>query len=320
MVDDPSGHQRPITGREGALVRCARHDRRVTAALDDLLVILDLEAIELNTFRGFSPAKEGTIRVFGGQVAGQALVAAGRTVASLDGPPRLVHSLHAYFLRPGDPQIPILYQVDRIRAGRSFATRRVTAIQHGEAIFSLSASFHVAEEGVNHQAPMPDAPDPETLDDWQSRLAPSIDNDGEPLERPKAIDMRPVDEPIRVRPDEAVRAPRYRVWFRANGKLPDDPLLHACVVAYASDLTLLDTTMLPHGLIWEGRGSQASLDHAMWFHRPFRADDWLLYDQQSPSASGARGLATGTIFTRDGTLVVSVVQEGLIRTARQGRV
>jgi acyl-CoA thioesterase II len=291
----------------------------VTAALDDLLATLDLEAIELNTFRGFSPNKEGRIRVFGGQVAGQALVAAGRTVDSLDGPPKLVHSLHAYFLRPGDPRIPILYQVDRIRDGRSFATRRVAAIQRGEAIFSLSASFHVEEEGVNHQAPMPEAPDPETLADWRSRMSPSIDEDGGVFERPKAIDMRPVDEPIRVRPDEAVRAPRYRVWFRANGKLPDDPLVHACVVAYASDLTLLDTTMLPHGLIWAGAGSQASLDHAMWFHRPFRADDWLLYDQLSPSASGGRGLATGTIFTRAGTLVVSVVQEGLIRTGRQRR-
>jgi acyl-CoA thioesterase-2 len=293
----------------------------VTAALDDLLTTLDLEAIELNLFRGFSPGGD-RIRVFGGQVAGQALIAAGRTVANLDGPPRFVHSLHAYFLRPGDPLVPILYQVDRIRDGRSFATRRVTAIQHGEAIFSLSASFHVEEEGVNHQAPMPDAPDPETLQDWQSRMAPYAEELGAMYDRPKAIDLRPVDEPIRVRPDEAIRAPRYRVWFRADGKLPDDPLLHACVVAYASDMTLLDTTMLPHGLIWEeeGKGSQASLDHAMWFHRPFRADDWLLYDQQSPTASGARGLATGTIFTRDGTLVVSVVQEGLIRTARQRRV
>jgi acyl-CoA thioesterase II len=285
--------------------------------LDDLIAILDLEPIELNTFRGFSPVEGQRIRVFGGQVAGQALVAAGRTVATLDGPPRLVHSLHAYFLRPGDPHIPILYEVDRIRDGRSFATRRVTAVQRGEAIFSLSASFHIDEEGVNHQAPMPEAPDPETLPDWQERMAAQGGDD-----RPRAIDLRPIGEPIRVRPGEAVRAPRYQVWFRANGKLPDDPLLHACVVAYASDMTLLDTTMLPHGLIWEeeGKGSQASLDHAMWFHRPFRADDWLLYDQESPSASGARGLATGTIFTRDGTLVVSVVQEGLIRTSRQGRV
>jgi acyl-CoA thioesterase-2 len=293
----------------------------VTAALDDLVTMLDLEAIELNLFRGFSPGGD-RIRVFGGQVAGQALIAAGRTVANLDGPPRFVHSLHAYFLRPGDPQIPILYQVDRIRDGRSFATRRVTAIQSGEAIFSLSASFHIEEEGVSHQAPMPDAPDPETLPDWAARMAPYAKELGAMYDRPKAIDMRPVDEPMRIRPDEAIRAPRYRVWLRADGKLPDDPLLHACVVAYASDMTLLDTTMLPHGLIWEdeGKGSQASLDHAMWFHRPFRADDWLLYDQQSPSASGARGLATGTIFTRDGTLVVSVVQEGLIRTARQRRV
>ena len=339
-------------------LRSARHDKGVTAALDDLLATLDLEAIELNIFRGFSPGGD-RIRVFGGQVAGQALVAAGRTVDALEGPPRLVHSLHAYFLRPGDPHIPILYEVDRIRDGRSFATRRVTAIQRGEAIFSLSASFHVLEEGVSHQEPMPDVPDPETLLDWQARMAANSDpaklraansaltaegaakSDPAALratnsaltaeraaksdpaaERPRPIDLRPVDEPIRVHPDQAMRAPRYRVWFRANGKLPDDPLLHACVVAYASDMTLLDTTMLPHGLIWEeaGNGTQASLDHAMWFHRPFRADDWLLYNQQSPSAFGARGLATGTIFTRDGTLVVSVVQEGLIRTFRQRRV
>ncbi len=297
-----------------------RHDGAVTAALDELVTMLDLEPIELNLFRGHSPAGSTRVRVFGGQVAGQALVAAGRTVADL-GPSRSVHSLHAYFLRPGDPAIPILFAVDRIRDGRSFATRRVAAVQRGEAIFHLSASFHVMEEGVSHQEPMPDAPDPETLSGWRDHAAPYAEQLGGFYDTPKPLDLRPVGSPVRTRPGEAVRPPHHQVWLRADGKLPDDPLLHACVVAYASDMTLLDTTMLPHGLIWEseGTGSQASLDHAMWFHRPFRADDWLLYDQRSPTAAGARGLAMGSIFTRDGTLVISVVQEGLIRTGRRPR-
>jgi acyl-CoA thioesterase-2 len=292
----------------------------VTAALDELITTLDLEPIELNIFRGHSPAGSTRVRVFGGQVAGQALVAAGRTVVDVGGPPRLVHSLHAYFLRPGDPSIPILFEVDRIRDGTSFTTRRVAAVQRGEAIFHLSASFHGLEEGVSHQEQMPDAPDPETLPDWKVHMAPYAKELGDAYDSPKPIDIRPVGSPVRTRPGEPVRAPHHQVWLRADGKLPDDPLLHACVVAYASDMTLLDTTMLPHGLIWEGKGSQASLDHAMWFHRPFRADDWLLYDQRSPSAAGGRGLAMGSIFTRDGTLVVSVVQEGRIRSERRPRV
>ncbi len=263
----------------------------MTGALDDLVGILDLERIEVNLFRGVSP-KDDRQRVFGGQVAGQALVAAGRTVEQ-----GTVHSLHAYFLRPGDPAAPIVYDVDRIRDGRSFTTRRVVAIQHGQAIFNLSASFQVDEAGFEHQAPMPDCPEPEALP---------------PAGRPdRPIDMR------RVPGDD--RSGRARVWFRADGRLPSDELLlHACVVAYASDLTLLDTMLSRHGLsVGDAPGVMfASLDHAMWFHRRFRADDWLLYDQDSPVAAGARGFARGSIFTRSGTLVVSVVQEGLVRPAR----
>jgi acyl-CoA thioesterase-2 len=286
----------------------------VTAALDALVDLLDLETLEVNLYRGFSP-DEDRLRVFGGQVAAQALIAAGRTVGEGRGVDRPVHSLHAYFLRPGDPHIPIVYQVDRIRDGRSFTTRRVAAVQRGEAIFHLSASFHVREEGVSHQAQMPEVPDPETLPTWAEVMAPHADRLGDWLSRPRPIDVRHVGEPIRMLPGTGhQRPPVHRMWLRADGKLPEDPLLHACLVAYASDMTLLDTIMLPHGLIWS-EGSQASLDHAMWFHRPFRADDWLLYDQGSPTAAGARGLATGTIFTRDGALAISVVQEGLIRTS-----
>jgi acyl-CoA thioesterase-2 len=284
----------------------------MTAALDELLDLLDLEALEVNLYRGFSPPEE-RIRVFGGQVAAQALVAAGRTVADGTGAERPVHSLHAYFLRPGDPKIPILYQVDRIRDGRSFTTRRVAAVQRGEAIFHLSASFHTPEEGVTHQEQAPDVPDPETLPTWSELMAPHAETVGDWYLRPRPIDVRHVGQPVRTVPDSPVRPPVHRMWFKADGPVPGDPLLHACLVAYASDMTLLDTIMAPHGLIWS-QGSQASLDHAMWFHRPFRADEWLLYDQRSPTAAGARGLATGSIFTRDGALAVSVVQEGLLRT------
>jgi acyl-CoA thioesterase-2 len=286
----------------------------MTTALDELLDLLDLEPLEVDFFRGFSP-KEHRLRVFGGQVAAQALIAAGRTVADGIGAERPVHSLHAYFLRPGDPTIPIIYQVDRIRDGGSFTTRRVAAIQQGEAIFHLSASFHAPEDGVSHQQQAPHAPDPETLPTWTELMEPHADAIGERFGRSRPIDVRHIGEPLRTSPDSAPRQPTHQMWFRADGKLPDDPLLHACLVAYASDMTLLDTIMLPHGLIWND-GTQASLDHAMWFHRPFRADEWLLYDQRSPSAYGALGLATGTIYTRLGALAVSVVQEGLLRTLR----
>jgi acyl-CoA thioesterase II len=281
----------------------------MTAALDDLVKLLDLEPIEVNIFRGLSP-DESRQRVFGGQVAGQALVAAARTVAD----DRQVHSLHGYFLRPGDPTVPILYEVDRIRDGRSFTTRRVVGIQHGRAIFNLQASFHVQESGLDHQLPMPEVPDPESLPDFKSRLQRYRDVLGDWYERPRPIDTRYVEgDPIGRR--HRTPQPRQRVWMRADGDLPDDPVLHACVVTYASDMTLLDTTLLPHGVGWADDSVQmASLDHAMWFHRPFRADEWLLYDQITPSTYGSRGLASGWIFTRDGRLVVSVMQEGLIRS------
>ena len=277
-------------------------------ALDELVTLLDLEAIEVNLFRGVSP-DENRQRVFGGQVAGQALVAATRTVQ----PDRWVHSLHAYFLRPGDPSVPILYEVDRIRDGRSFTTRRVVAIQHGKAIFNLQASFHVAESGLDYQVPMPlDVPAAETLPDFKTRMAPFKDRMGEMYERPRPIDLRHLGTDPFSRAGKT--ALDQQVWLRADGTLPDDPTLHACIVTYASDMTLLDTTILPFGLSWETPGMQmASLDHAMWFHRPFRADDWLLYDQRPISTGGARGLAGGNIFTADGALAITVVQEGLVR-------
>ena len=226
------------------------------SAFDALVELLDLERIEQNLFRGRQP-NEKRQRVFGGHVAGQALIAAGRTVED-----RSVHSLHAYFLRPGDPQVPIIYQVERTRDGRSFATRRVTAIQHGRPI----ESRHV-----------------ELMDYFGGR-----------------------------------QEPRSNIWIRAKGRLPDEPLLHRCVVAYASDMTLIDTAARPHPIeLLSDETENASLDHAMWFHRPFRADEWLLYSQESPTMSGSRGLTTGHFFRRDGTLVASVVQEGLFRIRRR---
>ncbi|HWL45493.1 MAG TPA: acyl-CoA thioesterase II [Ilumatobacter sp.] len=278
-------------------------------ALQELVELLDLEAIEVNLFRGTQP-DEDRQRVFGGQVAGQALVAAARTVVE---PGRLVHSLHSYFLRPGDPRVPILYEVDRIRDGRSFTTRRVVAIQHGKAIFNLAASFHDPEPGLDFHPPVPaDVPPAESLPTFQERLAPYKDKLGAWYDRPRPIDMRyvppdPISEP-------ETPAEGQHVWLRADGRLPDDPVLHACIITYASDMTLLDTALRPFG-----RSSatsdlmMASLDHAMWFHRPFRADEWLLYAQTAMSTSGARGLAGGQIFTADGQLAISVAQEGLIR-------
>ena len=280
-------------------------------ALDDLVNLLDLEAIEVNLFRGVSP-DENRQRVFGGQVAGQALVAATCTAQ----PDRRVHSLHAYFLPPGDPTLPILQDVDRIRDGRSFTTRRVVAIQHGRAIFNLQTSFHVAETGPDYQLPMPlDVPAPDTLPDFKARMAPYKERMGEWYDRPRPIDLRHVGSDPFSRNGQP--ADDQQVWMRADGTLPDDPTLHACIVTYASDMTLLDTTVLPFGMSWETPGMQmASLDHAMWFHRPFRADDWLLYDQRPISTGGARGLAGGNIFTADGTLAISVVQEGLVRVTQ----
>jgi acyl-CoA thioesterase-2 len=283
----------------------------VSDSLDKLLDLLDLEQIEVNIFRGRSP-DETVQRVFGGQVAGQALVAAGRTVPD----DRPVHSLHAYFIRPGDPAVPLVYTVDRMRDGRSFTTRRVTAIQHGEAIFAMSASFHRPEPGLGHADPMPGAPPPEEVASSAGRLADAL---GAPLPahmRDSPIDLRAVGPlSIEAARDPSLRTTRSLVWLRVNGELPDDPLLHVCLMTYASDITLLDTVLLGHGRSWyDGHTTGASLDHAMWFHRPFRADQWLLYAQDSPIAHGARGLARGEVFTADGHLVVSVVQEGLIRT------
>ena len=275
-------------------------------ALDELIALLDLERLEVNLFRGTS-WKDDRPRGFGGQVAGQALVAASRTVECA-GEHRNVHSLHAYFLRPGDPSIPIVYDVDRIRDGKSFTTRRVVAIQHGEAIFNLQASFHVDESGLDHQVEMPDAPPAESLPRADELEPPSPGR----LWSRQPVDIRYVDGP----PWDRQQSPSARqlVWIRADGTLPDDPVLHTCIVAYASDYTLLGSSLVPHGVsYWRDDLMMASLDHAMWFHRPFRADEWLLYSQMSPSASGGRGLAYGGIFRLDGALAVSVVQEGLIR-------
>ncbi|MFF8383293.1 acyl-CoA thioesterase [Streptomyces kanasensis] len=286
--------------------------------LDDLLDLLDLERIEQDIFRGESRAAI-VPRVFGGQVAAQALVAAGRTVPA----DRAAHSLHAYFLRPGDPGAPIVYTVDRIRDGRSFTTRRVVAVQHGQPIFHLSASFQAYEEGLEHQADMPPAPDPETLPTGAELLPRYADRFVAPdaldrlLEARAAVDLRYVEEPpygtAGVR-----REPRSQVWFRTVGKLADDPLLHVCLATYVSDMTLLDSVLLAHGRGGWAVGDVvgASLDHAMWFHRPFRADEWLLYDQESPSSAGGRGLGQARIYTQDGRLAITVIQEGLIRVPR----
>jgi acyl-CoA thioesterase-2 len=279
-------------------------------ALEELIALLDLEPLEVNLFRGVS-WKDDRPRVFGGQVAGQALVAAGRTVDT----GWEVHSLHGYFLRPGDPSVPIIYEVDRIRDGKSFITRRVVAIQHGEAIFNLQASFHRPETGLDHQLEMPETPAPETLPRADELEPPTPGR----LWARQPIDIRYVDGP----PWQRTLSPsgRQLVWIRADGTLPDDPVLHTCVVAYASDYTLLGSSLLPHGRSYfRDDIMMASLDHAMWFHRPFRADEWLLYSQSSPSASGGRGLAMGAIFRRDGTHAVSVVQEGLIRPVDPAKV
>jgi acyl-CoA thioesterase II len=283
----------------------------MSTALKELLNLLDLEQIENDIFRGRSP-QDRQQRVFGGQVAGQALVAAGRTVP-VDRP---VHSLHAYFLRPGDPLVPIVYTVDRVRDGRSFTTRRVAAIQHGKAIFTLSASFQRLEPGPEHQSAMPEVPDPETLATSQERLLPLFgEKFAEEFSRRRPFDVRHAT-PLtwEAAKDPSLITPESKVWLRVDGELPDDPLLHVCLMTYASDMTLLDTVLLNHGLAWgDQRTMGASLDHAMWFHRPFRADDWLLYAQETPFAGGARGLARGQVFTRTGDLVVSVMQEGLVR-------
>ncbi len=280
-------------------------------ALGALLSLLDLEQLEENLFRGTSPAG-GWQRVFGGQVLGQALVAAVRTVDEA----RPAHSLHGYFLLAGDPSHPIIYEVDRVRDGGSFTTRRVKAIQKGSAIFVMSVSFHKSEPGFDHQAPMPKVPQPDELPSEQelkARLLAYLPKDLRGFwqhERP--IEIRPVDLDRYLKREKS--EPVQRLWLRANGRLPDDPKLHQCVLAYASDFTLLDTALIAHGrVLFDPDLQLASLDHALWFHRPFRADEWLLYVQDSPSAYGARGFCRGSVFTRDGLLVASVTQEGLMR-------
>ncbi|MGW8376682.1 acyl-CoA thioesterase II [Streptomyces sp. ODS28] len=277
-----------------------------------LVDLLDLEQIDLNIYRGRSP-QESLQRVFGGQVAGQALVAAGRTVES----DRPVHSLHSYFLRPGRPGVPIVYQVERVRDGRSFTTRRVVAVQQGRTIFNLTASFHRPEPGFEHQMPVPEVPAPEDLprlpDELRAHMGEFPDQ-LERMERRMAFDIRYVER-LRWTPAELEGAePRSGVWMRAIGSLGDDPLVHTCALTYASDMTLLDAVRIPLEPLWGPRGfDMASLDHAMWFHRPFRADEWFLYQQESPVATGARGLARGQIYDREGRLLVSVMQEGLFR-------
>ncbi|MCU1692798.1 MAG: tesB [Frankiales bacterium] len=281
--------------------------------LEELIEVLDLERIEADLFRGRQP-EVSLQRVFGGQVAAQALVAAARTVPA----DRPVHSLHAYFLRGGDPSIPIVYEVDRIRDGRSFTTRRVVAVQHGQAIFNLQASFHVAEEGMAHQDPMPDVPRPDDLPALREQLAELQGDYGDWMRRPRPVDLRYVNQPPVLARHQEDPGDRTTVWMRADGVLPDDPVLHVCLVAYASDISLLETAIRPHGLSWgTGEVVGASLDHAMWFHGPVRADEWWLYDQQSPWTGGGRGLARGAIWSSDGRRVVSVVQEGLVRVARK---
>ena len=279
-------------------------------ALAEVLGLLDLEQIEENIFRGFSP-RARTMRVFGGQVLGQALAAAIRTVE----PSRLCHSLHAYFLRPGDPRIPILYEVDRARDGRSFTARRVVAVQHGAQIFNLAASFQMPERGFDHQFDMPKVPPPESLADAAQVLMQRLDEFPEHLRdwiaRPRPFETRPVilDGPA----DRPPRAPFDHIWFRPAGPVPDDIRQRQILLAYVSDMTLLDTSLLPHGKSFFSAVQLASIDHAMWFHRDAPLDDWLLYAQDSPSASGARGFNRGLIFTRSGVLIASVAQEGLIR-------
>lgn len=284
----------------------------MSSAVEELISILDLEPLERNLFRGRSP-QSGWQRVFGGQVISQALVAAQRTVE----PDRHVHSLHCYFMRPGDPEVPIIYEVDRIRDGKSFTTRRVVAIQHGEAIFSLSASFQVDEPGLEHAIEMPEGiPAPETLLSEKELVSQFIDQLPETLrkywQRERPIEFKPVSLTHYMTREKL--PPKQHMWIRVTGPVPDDRALQAAVLAYLSDMTLLDTSLFAHGRSFFDRDIQmASLDHAMWFHRPHRLDDWFLYTQDSPNTSGARGFTRGAIYARDGTLVASVAQEGLIR-------
>jgi len=284
----------------------------MSEGVGSLLERLELERLDRDLFRGFSP-DDGRPMVFGGQVAAQSLVAAVQTTEE----DRPVHSLHAYFLRPGNPKIPIIYEVDRIRDGRSFATRRVIAVQNGEAIFNMSASFQVEEEGHSHQRPMPEVAPPESVPSNDERIRIGVEKNLHPfyhflerLERP--IEHRDLD-PFDPAKPEPKPGPHF-VWFKARGELPERPLLHQCVLTYASDFYLLESALRRHALTWFDPDLKvASLDHAIWFHRPFRADEWLLYEIESPNTGGARGLNFGYIYRPDGTLVASLAQEGLMR-------
>ena len=285
----------------------------------DLNAILDLEPIERTIFRGRSP--QVGQRVFGGLVIAQALVAAGRTVEG-----RRPHSLHGYFLLPGDPAVPIVYQVDCLRDGGSFTTRGCAAIQHGRPIFSLTASFQTGETGFDHAAVMPDVPAPEALPEEAEIMRRHADRMPAAVrryfERQRPIEMRPTDLGRFLRVGAAGEAPRTQaIWMRISAPLPDDPCVQAGALAYMSDMTLLDTALIAHGRsVFDPDLQVASLDHALWFHRPVRTDDWLLYAEDSPNASGGRGFTRGQLFSRDGVLMASVAQEGLIRrrTARHG--
>jgi acyl-CoA thioesterase-2 len=288
----------------------------MSAAMQELLSILDLEKLEHNLYRGRSPKLDWQ-RVFGGQTIAQALVAAQRTVD----PDRHVHSLHGYFMRPGDTKVPIIYEVDRIRDGGSFTTRRVVAIQHGHAIFSLEASFQVEEQGLEHQVPMPlDVPAPDMLMTQQELIGKFGDAVPQGIkrywERDRPIEMKPVM--LKHYTSREKLAPEQNIWIRTAGPVPADRATQAAVLAYLSDMTLLDTSTFAHGrAVFDPDIQAASLDHAMWFHRPHRLDDWILYTQDSPSSQGSRGFTRGALYGRDGTLIASVAQEGLIRLRHQ---
>ena len=299
----PSLPQRTIAGYAPAMT-----------AIETLIATLTLEPIEVNLFLGRTPEDEmNRDRIYGGQVIAQALMAAYRTVEG-----RACHSLQCYFIRPGDPKAPVLYEVERSRDGKSFTTRRVIAIQHGEQIFNLAASFQVHEEGFEHQSPLPAAPDPESVLTDRERMAKYADKlpaaMAEHVARDRAIDLRHVDPISPFKPEKL--PPHQQVWFRAAGPVGEGVAINQCMVAYATDMSLLATCARPHGVSWASGAMMASLDHIIWFHRPSRAEDWHLYDQDSPSASGARGFNRGAIYLQDGTLVASVAQEGLLRPRR----
>ncbi|UWR24320.1 acyl-CoA thioesterase II [Sulfitobacter sp. S190] len=283
----------------------------MTPAAEQLLKLLDIEQLEVDLFRGIGSGGETSTRIFGGHVIAQALMAAYRTV-----PDRLCHSLHAYFIRPGDPAIPVIYQVDRARDGGSFTTRRVVAIQHGKQIFNLSASFHIDEDGFEHQHPMPDVGAPEDWPDRPELRAAQVDKIPEQYRadflRERPIELREIAPRDFFTPDKA--SDSNHLWFRMDGATGQGAQMQHCLLAYASDMNLLGSSLRPHGLTWfQGRVMSASLDHAMWFHAPINFADWHLYDLDAPWTGGARGFNRGKIFNQNGQLVASVAQEGLMR-------